>query len=135
MLREAYSKGRQAALEKFGLAQPPLKSIGIKPAVKAPDLPPPPKNTPSPLLSPSLEFDPSANPVPTPGPSLGMRAAKIAENVGMGALTGGGTAGGVRGEPADEGRRQRSVVDRTFQQNEDFFASSSMPAPGGQVSP
>lgn len=67
--------------------------------------------------------------------TLGMRAAKVAFNVGMGASNSSDGAGATRGEPADAGRRQRSVIDRTFQQNDDFFASSSMPAPGGQVSP
>lgn len=66
---------------------------------------------------------------------LGAAAAKHASNVGMGASTSTSGTGATRGEPPDVGRRQRSVIDRTFQQNDDFFASSSMPAPGGNVSP
>jgi hypothetical protein len=62
-------------------------------------------------------------------------AAKLAFNVGMGASQETDGAGSQRGEPADAGRRQRSVVDRTFQQNDDFFATSSMPMPGAKVSP
>lgn len=69
-------------------------------------------------------------------PSLGMRAAKVAANVGMMSSSGRADGpGAVRGEPADEGRRQRSVIDRTFQANEDNFATSSMPLPGAVVSP
>ena len=43
--------------------------------------------------------------------------------------------GAVRGEPADEGRRQKSVIDRAFQQNEDIGETSSMPRPAGGVYP
>lgn len=60
---------------------------------------------------------------------------KSAFNVGMGASTPTSGTGAVRGEPADTGRRQRSVIDRTFQANEDNFATSSMPLPGDVVSP
>lgn len=129
MLRAAYENGTQAAFKKFGLAQPSIQSVGIQSPVKAPGLPGPAK-VPS-LATPSLKLETPNDPTP----SLGMRAAKVAANVGMGASTSHDGAGSVRGEPADEGRRQRSVIDRTFQQNDDFFASSSMPPPGATVAP
>ena len=62
--------------------------------------------------------------------------AKAAANVGLGFSSARHEGpGAVRGEPADVGRRQRSVIDRTFQANDDVFATSSMPAPGASVSP
>lgn len=130
MLRAAYENGARAAFKKHGLAQPSIQSVGIPSPVKAPGLPGPAK-LPQ-LGTPSVKLDQTPN---DPNPSLGMRAAKVAANVGMGASTSSDGTGAVRGEPADEGRRQRSVIDRTFQQNDDFFASSSMPLPGGSVSP
>lgn len=60
---------------------------------------------------------------------------KTAFAVGMGASTSSNGAGASPGEPTDTTRRQRSVIDRAFQRNEDDFATSSMPAPGGIVSP
>jgi hypothetical protein len=128
VLSRAYNGGVRAALEKHGLAQPSLASVGIAAPVKAPGLPGPAK-TPS-LGAPSLKLTPNASAIPNPM-TLGMQAAKIAANVGIGMMTPGydSASGGVRGEPADEGRRQRSAVDRTFQQNEDFFSTSSMPEP------
>lgn len=68
------------------------------------------------------------------GESLGVSAAKLAFAVGMGASNSSDGAGAAPGEPADTGRRQRSVIDRAFQRNEDDFATSSMPEPG-DVSP
>lgn len=59
---------------------------------------------------------------------------KTAFAVGLGASHSAESEGAMRGEPADAGRRQRSVVDRAFQRNEDDFATSSMPEPGS-VSP
>lgn len=60
--------------------------------------------------------------------------AKTAFAVGLGASHSAEAIGAERGEPADAGRRQQSVVDRAFQRNEDDFATSSMPEPGS-VSP
>lgn len=69
------------------------------------------------------------------GASMGVDAAKVAFNVGMGASTSSDGTGATAGEPVDTDRRQRSVIDRTFQANEDNFATSSMPMPGSVVSP
>lgn len=127
MLRQAYTRGAEDAFKKHGLAQPSLQSVGIKSPVKAPGLPGAAATT-------GLAKPPIAAPTGS-APTLGISAAKAAAAVGMvGAGTNGG-AGAVRGEPADEGRRQQSVIDRTFQANEDNFAASSMPAPGASVSP
>ena len=118
MVSDAFYRGVQDAFAKFGLALPPPSTKALTPGH---GLPAPTKLPAAPLAKPS------------PVSPLGKEAA----NVGMGfssAETGTG-AGGVRGEPADAGRRQRSVVDRTFQQNDDFFASSSMPPSGATVSP
>lgn len=134
MLRRAYARGARSALEKLGLAQPSLPSVGISSPVKAPGLPGVAK---APSVGPNLKPSVPSVPSPTPTPmSLGMQAAKVAENVGMGMMTAGhdSASGAVPGQPADAGRRQRSVVDRAFQQNEDFFSTSSMPEPGS-VSP
>lgn len=61
---------------------------------------------------------------------------KVAGNVGLGFSSNIRSGpGAVRGEPADVGRRQRSVIDQAFDHNDTFFATSSMPAPGGSVSP
>lgn len=65
----------------------------------------------------------------------GIGPSKTAFNVGMGASQASSGAGASRGDPADTGRRQRSVIERAFQRNEDDHATSSMPAPGGAVSP
>jgi hypothetical protein len=55
--------------------------------------------------------------------------------VGMGASNSTSSIGAPAGEPVDAGRRQRSVVDRAFQRNEDDYATSSMPLPGDTVTP
>jgi hypothetical protein len=130
VLRAAYENGARAAFIKHGLAQPSIQSVGIKSPVKAPGLPGPAK-VPQ-IGTPSLKLETPND----PNPSLGMRAAKVAANVGMGASTERHDGpGGVPGEPADEGRRQRSVIDRTFTVNDEFYNSSSMPLPGASVSP
>ncbi len=127
LLRRMTKEGERAALAAFGVpSQPSLGSVGIPNPVKAPGLPGAAK-------PPSIPKTPGAS-VPTAG-SLGVSAAKVAFNVGMGASTSHDGAGGPAGEPADTGRRQRSVIDRTFQANEDNFATSSMPLPGAVVSP
>lgn len=133
MLRRAYEIGRRAALEKLGLAQPPLNQVGLaRPGAGSSGLPGTTPKIPT-TGTPSLKLEMPSN---SPSTSIGIRAAKVAANVGLGFSTARHDGpGAVRGEPADEGRRQRSVVDRTFQQNDDFFASSSTPAPGAQVSP
>lgn len=112
MLKAAYTRGAREAFAKFGLAlpsQPSLKSINIK-----------------------------MDGLPAPGglrkPSLGEQAAKTAANVGMAMSTSRHEGpGAVRGEPADEGRRVKSVIDRAFQRNEDDFATSSMSSPAGGI--
>lgn len=132
MLRHALQQGWRDALVKHGLAQPSLGSVGIKAPVKAPGLPTPGKvSMPKPNASSSMPMPTSTS----PAPSLGLQAAKVAANVGLMASTSSDGAGATRGTPADEGRRQRSVIDRTFQANEDNFATSSMPLPGSVVSP
>lgn len=117
MLKAAYQRGVHDALAKHGLAQPSLpgagiNTVGLPRAGKAPNLAQP------------HEASPLAG-----GPP------KVAFNVGVGASTSSNGAGATQGEPADTGRRQRSVIDRTFQANEDNFATSSMPMPGVGVSP
>lgn len=67
-------------------------------------------------------------------PSLGQQAAKVAANVGLHSATPCNSGvGAVRGEPADEGRRVKSIIDRAFQRNEDDFATSSMSLPGART--
>ena len=106
-------QGSRIALAAFGLpSQPTLPSVGIT-MPKAPGLPKP-ASIPSPAA-----------------PAI----AKTAFNVGMGASNSSDGAGGTSGEPADTERRQRSVIDRAFQRNEDDYATSSMPMPGAVVSP
>jgi len=68
VLETAYEQGRQAALQKHGLAQPSLKSIGIAAPTRVP-------GTPSTSALPSLPM-PKMN--TNPGPSMGQQAAKIA---------------------------------------------------------
>lgn len=132
MLRLALQRGLSDAFTKHGLAQPSLATVGISTPVKAPGLPSPGKAPPLPKPSVNAAGVPSDAAI---APSLGQRAAKVAANVGMMASTQGPEGiGASRGEPADEGRRQRSVIDRTFQANEDNFATSAMPMPGS-VSP
>jgi len=119
LLRQKSAEGGRAALAAFGLpAQPGLGSVGIK----------------APTTSPGLPNTPSVSSVPkTPG--TGVAGAKMAFNVGMGASTSSDGAGAQTGEPTDTGRRQRSVIDRALQRNEDDYATSSMPLPGDVVAP
>jgi hypothetical protein len=119
LLRRMTKEGERAAFAAFGLpSQPALGSVSIKTPVKAPGLPGPAKLPQSPTM-------------PTAGSGgIGLDAAKTAFAVGMGASNSTSGSGAVAGEPADIGRRQRSVIDRTFQANEDNFATSSMPMPG-----
>jgi len=127
-IRQAAIEGGRAALAAFGLpSQPSLSSVGIK----APSAPGIPKPGATPRL-PSAGGSGMSAPSPSPGAAMG---GKLAFNVGMGSSTSSNGAGGVRGEPADEGRRQRSVIDRALQRNEDDHATSSMPLPGAVVSP
>jgi hypothetical protein len=125
-LRDMFERGGRVALAAFSVpSQPSLGSVKIKSPVKAPGLPaaPAPPAPPSPV-----------SPGASPG-EIGTGAAKLAANVGMGASTSTDGAGGQAGEPADEGRRQRSVIDRALQRNDDDYATSSMPLPGAVVSP
>lgn len=116
-LRQAALEGGRVALATFGLpSQPSLASAGIG-VPKAPEIP-----------------RPGAAPSRLTGESL-TPPSKTAFNVGMGASTSAAGAGGSVGEPADQGRRQRSTIDRAFQRNEDDYATSSMPLPGAVVSP
>jgi hypothetical protein len=128
LLALRHKEGGRAALAALGLGipQPSLGSVGIKtpgaPGLPGPARPPgPPKIT-------------STVPVSHTG-SGGVDAAKVAFNVGMGASTSHDGTGAVAGEPADTGQRQRSVIDRALQRNEDDYATSSMPLPGDGVSP
>lgn len=133
MLRTAYNAGARGALEKLGIAQPSIQSAGVKlPAVSNSSLGSTKLQS---RLQPTLKLEPNASSMPSPL-TLGAQAAKIGADVGMGASSGRAEGpGAVPGEPSDAGRRQRSVVDRTFQANEDNFATSSMPLPGANVSP
>lgn len=126
LLSFRHKEGARAALAALGLGipQPSLGSVGIK-TPSAPGLPGPAK-------PPSL---PKASVPSSPTGSVGVNAAKVAFNVGMGASTARDGAGAGTGEPADAGRRQRSVIDRALQRNEDDYATSSMPLPGDVVSP
>jgi hypothetical protein len=131
LLRQKSAEGGRAALAAFGMAAPPqpgLGSVGIK-TPSAPSLPGMPK--------PSVPKMPSIGSMTggSPGGSTGIDAAKVAFNVGMGASTSTDGAGAQAGEPADTGRRQRSVIDRALQRNDDDYATSSMPLPGDVVSP
>lgn len=127
-VREAAIKGGRAALAAFGLpSQPSLSSAGIK----LPSAPGIPKPGASPRL-PSAGGSGLSAPSPSPAAATG---GKLAFNVGMGASTSGNGTGAASGDPADEGRRPRSTIDRAFQRNEDDYATSSMPLPGEMVSP
>ena len=131
LLQRMTKEGERAALAAFGLpAQPGLGSVGIKGPQSLTKLPPPAK-MPLPVKPPTAT-QPSAT---SPETALGVGAAKMAFNVGMGASTTHDGAGSKPGDPADTARRQRSVIDRAFQRNEDDYASSSMPLPGDVVSP
>lgn len=125
LLRRMTKEGERAALAAFGVpSQPGLGSVGMAPP-KAPGLPS--------MKPPSVPKTPGA---PTGGASsLGLDAAKVAFNVGMGASNSTSGAGAQASEPVDTARRQRSVIDRAFQRNEDDYASSSMPLPGAVVAP
>lgn len=128
--------------------QPSPKQVGIPmPAAVGAPAGTPPAPSARPTTVPRL---PKASPVGGAGGSGGtgassslstMRTAseeilrKLSFNLGMGSSTSSDGAGAAQGEPAEEGRRQRSVVDRAFQRNEDDYATSSMPMPGGNVSP
>lgn len=135
LLRRMTKEGARAALAAFKLpSQPGLGSVGIKAPTSAPGFPPAGRapsgpNVPSALKIPSTPTGTAG--VATPG----VEAAKFAFNVGMGASTSHDGAGAPAGEPADEGRRQRSVIDRALQRNDDDYATSSMPMPGAVVSP
>lgn len=131
MLRQRYQEGAAFARAKLGLAQPSLGAVGIKSPTKAPGLPGP-ASVPA-IGKPSLKLDGGES--GGGGTGLGLGAAKTGANVGLGASTSTDGAGGTRGEPDDMGRRQRSVIDRAFQANEDSAATSSMPLPGDTVSP
>jgi hypothetical protein len=127
LLQRRMKEGGRAALAAFGLpSQPGLGSVGIKAPTSAPGLPNAPK-PPSPPKAPALGA--------TTGGATGIEAAKVAFNVGMGASTTHDGTGAQAGEPADEGRRQRSIIDRAFQCNDDDYATSSMSMPGAVVSP
>jgi hypothetical protein len=127
LLRQKSAEGGRAALAAFGLpAQPGLGSVGIKAPTTSPGLPNAPK-------VPSIPKPTTASPSPTG--SMGMEAGKVAFNVGMGASTSTDGSGAQAGEPVDTGRRQRSVIDRALQRNDDDYATSSMPMPGAVVSP
>lgn len=115
-LRQAAQQGGRVALATFGLpSQPTLASAGIN-VPKTPGIP-----------------KPGAAPSKLTGDNIA--PAKTAFSVGMGASTSTDGAGAGTADPVDQGRRQRSVIDRTFQRNEDDFATSSMPLPGAVVSP
>ena len=123
LLRQRSAEGGRAALAAFGMPPPPqpgLKAVGIK-TPHASDLPHLPR--------------PGSTNAPAAGDSTGVDAAKVAFNVGMGASTSSDGAGAQAGEPTDTGRRQRSVIDRALQRNEDDYATSSMPLPGDVVAP
>ena len=117
-LRQAALQGGRVALATFGLpGQPTLASVGIS-VSKIPGVP-----------------KPGAAPSRLAGGDAMPAAAKTAFNVGMGASTSTDGAGAAAADPADHGRRRRSVIDRAFQRNEDDFATSSMPLPSAVVSP
>lgn len=136
LLHEMYKEGARAVMAAFKLPKPaPLKSVGMAPP-KAPDLPATPR-TKSVLSGGRISPSPASpeGAMGSPANGVGVEAAKVAFNVGMGASQSTDGAGAQAGDPADTGRRQRSVVDRTFQANDDNFATSSMPLPGAIVSP
>jgi len=129
-IRQAAIEGGRAALAAFGLpSQPSLPSVGIKPP-SAPGIPKP--GTAPSRLAPMSGGSGMSAPSASPSAAAG---GKLAFNVGMGASNSSDGAGAPAGEPADTGRRQRSVIDRALQRNEDDYATSSMPLPGAVVSP
>lgn len=131
LLRRMTKEGARAALAAFGLpGQPSPNSVGIKGPQSLTQLPPPakmPLPVKPPTALPPAETSPTKM-LPGAGP-------KTAANVGMGASTSSDGAGAQTGEPVDTARRQRSVIDRAFQRNEDDYATSSMPLPGAVVAP
>ncbi len=117
-LRQAALEGGRVALATFGLpSQPSLASAG--------------NNMPK---TPGF-LSPGSAPSRLTEKGLSSPSSKTAFNVGMNASTSVDGVGGRMGEPDDHGRRQRSLIDRTFQRNEDSGATSSMPLPGAVVSP
>lgn len=128
LLSLRHKEGARAALAALGLGipQPSLGSVGIK-TPSAPGLPGPARPPGPPKVTSTVPASPTG--------SVGVDAAKVAFNVGMGASTSHDGTGAAAGEPADTGRRQRSVIDRALQRNEDDYATSSMPLPGDVISP
>lgn len=123
LLQRMTKAGGRAALAAFGVpSQPGLGSVGIKAPTTAPGLP-------------SAPTAPSVPKAPAVGTATPGGTSKVSHNVGMGSSTSQDGAGAQAGEPADTGRRQRSVIDRALQRNEDDYATSSMPLPGDVVSP
>ena len=130
MLKAAYTRGAREAFAKFGFAFPQTldasSSKGRNAFEPVPSPKPPVPKTPS-LKAPK---------VPEMKKTPGMPIIKGAADVGMAMSTARhGGPGAVRGEPADTGRRQKSVIDRAFRQNEDIGETSSMPRPAGGVYP
>lgn len=127
LLALRHKEGARAAFAALGLGipQPSLGSVGIK-TPSAPGLPGPARPPSTPKTTGTVPSSPTG--------SVGVDAAKVAFNVGMSASSHDGT-GAAAGEPADTGRRQRSVIDRALQRNEDDYATSSMPLPGNVISP
>lgn len=141
MLRAAWTRGARAALEKLGIAGgvPTPGAVGMNTKMlSAPGFPKPSATSmPAKSLKP-LASNPVGNPAaaPTPAATGGLGGIpKIAFNAGLGSSNSSDGTGGVRGEPADTGRRQQSVIDRAWQQHDDMGASSSMPLPGDNVAP
>jgi hypothetical protein len=127
-LASRHKEGARAALAALGLniPQPSLGSVGIK-TPSGMGLPGPARSPAPPKITSTVPSSPTG--------SVGVDAAKVAANVGMGASTTHDGTGATSGAPADTGRRQRSVIDRALQSNEDAYATSSMPLPGDVVSP
>ena len=130
MLKAAYTRGAREAFAKFGFAFPEtLSAPTLKGQTAAKTLPAPkpaePKAPSIKVPKVSLMADTPEIPIIKGAADVGM-AMSTARHEGPGA---------VRGEPADEGRRQKSVIDRAFQQNEDIGETSSMPRPAGGVYP
>jgi hypothetical protein len=127
LLLRMTKEGGRAALAAFGLpGQPDIGSVGVKGPQSLTKLPPPAK-------MPLPDVPPTA--MQPPESMMSPPKKKVAFNVGMGASTSSDGAGAATGEPVDTARRQRSVIDRAFQRNEDDYASSSMPLPGDVVAP
>lgn len=110
MLSRFAEKGFRDVLQKYAGKQPSLSSANVVLPLKAQGV-----------------KSPAVRPIGTPPamPELGKEAAQV----GMGASTEMSSSG------ANMGRRQRSVIDRAFQANDDNFMTSSMPEPGFKVSP